>query len=283
MDAQPTVFEVDLATFQGDVVARSQETPVILLFWAEQIAPAADAKRTLEALAKQYHGKFALGLCDVARIPQLAQQLRVQGVPSIRVIVDGQIADQLDGPQGEAVLRQLIDGLTVSDSDRLKALLEEHLAARDWQGALAVLEQALKAEPNNVGFKVEWADLLARKGDVEGATTVLATIPEDTPERERPVARLELAEEAADMNQRKALERVAANGADLDARYEAAVTQAVAGDHAEALDHCMEILRQDRKFRDDAGRTTMIKIMATMGKGSELAQRYRRRMFAFLH
>ena len=283
MDAQPTVFEVNLTTFQGDVVARSRETPVILLFWAEQIPPAADAKRTLEALANQYQGKFALALCDVARIPQLAQQLRVQGVPSIRVIVDGQVADQLDGPQGEAVLRQLIDGLTLSDSDRLKTLLEEHLAARDWQGALAVLEQALKAEPHNVSFKVEWADLLARKGDVKGATTVLATIPEDTPERERPEARLELAEAAADMNQRKALARVAANGADLDARYEAAVTQAVAGDHAEALDHCMEILRQDRNFRDDAGRTTMIKIMATMGKGSELAQRYRRRMFAFLH
>ena len=283
MDAQPTVFEVDLATFQSDVVARSQETPVILLFWAEQIPPAADAKNTLEGLAKQYQGRFALGLCDVARIPQLAQQLRVQGVPSIRVIVDGQIADQLDGPQGEAVLRQLIDGLTLSDSDRLKVELEEHLAAQDWKGALAVLEQALKAEPNNVGFKLEWADLLARKGDLKGAATVLATIPEDTPERERPVARLELAEQAADMNGRKALARVAANGADLNARYEAAVTQAVAGDYAEALDQCMEILRQDRKFRDDAGRTTMIKIMATMGKGSELAKRYRRQMFAFLH
>ena len=283
MDAQPTVFEVDLATFQGDVVARSQETPVVLLFWADQIPPAAEAKRTLEALARQYQGKFALALCDVARMPQLAQQLRVQGVPSIRVIMDGQIADQLDGPQGEAVLRQLIDGLTLSDGDRLQAQLEEHLAARDWNGALAILEQALKAEPNNAAFKLEWADILARKGDLKGAATVLATVPEETPERERPVARLELATEAADMNQRKALARVAKDGADLDARYQAAVTLAVAGDHAEALDHCMEILRQDRNFRDDAGRTTMIKIMATMGKGSELAKRYRRRMFAFLH
>ncbi len=283
MDAQPTVFEVDLATFQGDVVARSQETPVVLLFWADQIPPAAEAKRTLEALARQYQGKFALALCDVARMPQLAQQLRVQGVPSIRVIVDGQIADQLDGPQGEAVLRQLIDGLTLSDGDRLQAQLEEHLAARDWNGALAILEQALKAEPNNAAFKLEWADILARKGDLKGAATVLATVPEDTPERERPVARLELATEAADMNQRKARARLTKDPADLDARYQAAVTLAVAGDDAEALDHCMEILRQDRNFRDDAGRTTMIKIMATMGKGSELAKRYRRRMFAFLH
>lgn len=283
MDGQPAIFEVDLATFQADVVARSRETPIVLLFWAEEIPPAADAKRSLEALAKQHQGKFALALCDVTRMPQLAQQLRVQGVPSIRVILDGQVADQLDGPQGDAALRQLIDSLTVSDGDRLKAQLEELLAAGDWKRALAILEQALKAEPNNAAFKLEWADLLARKGDLKGARTVLATIPEDTPERERPVARIELAEAAAELNLRKALARVAADGSDLGARHEAAIAQAVAGDHAEALDHCMEILRQDRNFQDDAGRTTMIKIMATMGKGSELAKRYRRRMFAFLH
>ena len=279
MDAQPTVFEVDLASFQSDVVARSREAPVVLLFWTDQIPPALEVKQRLEALAKQYQGRFALALCDVARIPELAQQLRVQGVPSIRVIADGQIVDQLDGPQGEGVLRELIDGLTMSGGDRLKAQLEDHLERRDWNGALATLEQALQAEPNNAAFKVEWADVLARKGDLDGAKTVLATIPEDTAERDRPVARLELAEEAAGMDGAGG----AADDGDLEARYRAAIQGAVAGDYEAALEHCMEILRQDRKFRDDAGRTTMIRIMATMGKGSELAQRYRRRMFAFLH
>lgn len=279
VDAQPTVFEVDLASFQSDVVARSREAPVVLLFWTDQIPPALEVKQRLEALAKQYQGRFALALCDVARIPELAQQLRVQGVPSIRVIADGQIVDQLDGPQGEGVLRELIDGLTMSGGDRLKAQLEDHLERRDWNGALATLEQALQAEPNNAAFKVEWADVLARKGDLDGAKTVLATIPEDTAERDRPVARLELAEEAAGMDGAGG----AADDGDLEARYRAAIQGAVAGDYEAALEHCMEILRQDRKFRDDAGRTTMIRIMATMGKGSELAQRYRRRMFAFLH
>ena len=279
MDAQPTVFEVDLASFQSDVVARSREAPVVLLFWTDQIPPALEVKQRLEALAKQYQGRFALALCDVARMPELAQQLRVQGVPSIRVIADGQIVDQLDGPQGEGVLRELIDGLTMSGGDRLKAQLEDHLERRDWNGALATLEQALQAEPNNAAFKVEWADVLARKGDLDGAKTVLATIPEDTAERDRPVARLELAEEAAGMDGAAG----AADDGDLEARYRAAIQGAVAGDYEAALEHCMEILRQDRKFRDDAGRTTMIRIMATMGKGSELAQRYRRRMFAFLH
>lgn len=283
MDARPNVFEVALESFQSDVVDRSREVPVILLFWTDQVPPAADTKRALENLATQYQGKFALALSDVATTPQLAQQLRVQGIPSIRVIVDGQIADQLEGPQGEAVLRQLIEGLTMSDADRLKDQLERFTEARDWEGALQILKAALQAEPNNPAFKVEWADVLVHRGDFDDAERVLASIAEETPERERPAMRLELAREAASFDGAAALSRVAADGSDLDARYEAAITQAVAGDYVDALDQCMAILQTDRKFRDDAGRTTMIRIMATMGKGSDVAQRYRRRMFAFLH
>lgn len=283
MDARPNVFEVALETFQSDVVDRSREVPVILLFWTDQVPPAADTRRALESLATQYQGKFALALCDVATTPQLAQQLRVQGIPSIRVIVDGQIADQVEGPQGEPVLRQLIEGLTMSDAERLKDQLERFTAARDWEGALQILKAALQAEPNNPAFKVEWADVLVHRGDLDDAERVLASISDETPERERPAMRLELAREAASLDGAAALSRVAANGDDLEARYEAAITQAVAGDYVDALDQCMAILQTDRKFRDDAGRTTMIRIMATMGKGSDVAQRYRRRMFAFLH
>ena len=283
MDARPNVFEVALESFQTDVVDRSREVPVILLFWTDQVPPAADTRRALESLATQYQGKFALALSDVATTPQLAQQLRVQGIPSIRVIVDGQIADQLEGPQGEAVLRQLIEGLTMSDAERLKDQLERFTAARDWEGALQILKAALQAEPNNPAFKVEWADVLVHRGDLDDAERVLASISEETPERERPAMRLELAREAASLDGAAALSRVAADGDDLEARYEAAITQAVAGDYEAALDQCMAILQTDRKFRDDAGRTTMIRIMATMGKGSDVAQRYRRRMFAFLH
>ena len=163
MDAKPTVFNVELPSFSTDVVERSKEVPVVLLFWTDEIPPAADTKRHLEALASQYQGKFALALCDVAQTPELAQQLRVQGIPSIRVIANGQIAHQLDGPQGEAVLRQMIDELTMSGSERLKEGLGRFIAIRDWEGALALIRQALTDEPNNASFRVELADLLQER------------------------------------------------------------------------------------------------------------------------
>ena len=283
MDAKPTVFNVELPSFSADVVERSKEVPVILLFWTDQIPPAVDTKRHLETLASQYQGKFALALCDVAQTPELAQQLRVQGIPSIRVIANGQLAHQLDGPQGEAVLRQMIDELTMSGSERLKEGLERFVATRDWDGALALLRQALSEEPNNLGFRVELADLLARKGDLDEARIALGSIADDTPERDRPAARLEIAEAAAAVDGGAVRSRPEPDANDLNALYETAVCEAANENYEAALEYCMTILRTDRTFREDVGRRTMITIMTAMGKGSELAQRYRRRMFAFMH
>ena len=280
----PPIFEVELPSFQTDVVERSKQTPVVLLFWTDQVAPAVDTKTVLERLAQQYQGKFALGLSDIAKDQTLAQQLRVQGIPSIRVIKDGQLADQMEGPQGEKALRELIDRLTLSPSDLLKEQLARHLEAEDFNGALDVLRQAIQAEPNNAGFKVEWADVLLIQGDREGARSVLATIPDDTPERDRPATRLELLDEAAGLGgTAAALAAVAADERDLEARYRAAVLLACERRYVAALDHAMAILRQDRSFREDAGRVTMIRIMSLLGRGSDVAKQYRRRMFNFLH
>lgn len=278
------IFEVELPSFQAEVVERSKQVPVVLLFWTGQVAPAAETKAALERLAHQYQGKFALALSDIAKDQTLAQQLRVQGIPSIRVVKDGQLAEQMEGPQGEKVLRQLIDRLTQSPAEALKSQLDHYLGIEDYSGALAVLEEAIAAEPNNAGFKVEWADVLLLRGDVDGGRTVLGTIPEETDERERPATRLEILEEAAGMGSlRDALAEIEADGNDLDARYRAAVLFASERRYDEALEAAMAILRQDRTYREDAGRLTMIRIMALLGKGSDIAKRYRRRMFNFLH
>ena len=284
MDAATHVFDVELPSFQTDVVDRSKQVPVVLLFWTDQVAPAVETKVTLTRLAEQYGGKFALGLSDIAKDQTLAQQLRVQGIPSIRVIKDGQLAEQIEGPQGEAVLRRMIDQLTQSPSDLLKSELAGLLEAEDFDAALGVLQQAINAEPNNVGFKIEWADVLLLQGDLEGGRTVLATIPEDTEDRERPAMRLVLLEEAATLGTlADALHDVEADDRDLNAHYRAAVLLAGQRRYEDALDRAMTILQRDREYGEDAGRLTMIRIMSLMGRGSDVAKRYRRRMFNFLH
>ena len=60
MDDQAPVFNVTPESFQTDVIERSQQVPVLLLFWADQVPPSAEARVQLEALVAQYQGKVLL-------------------------------------------------------------------------------------------------------------------------------------------------------------------------------------------------------------------------------
>ncbi|MEQ8859798.1 MAG: tetratricopeptide repeat protein [Pseudomonadales bacterium] len=282
--AAQITFDVSPDNFQSGVVERSRQVPVVLLFWAPEVLPSAEIRRDLENLVKGYGGKVLLGLVDVSRDPTLAQHLRVQGLPSIRVVQDGQLVHQLDGPQPESALRGLLDQLTMSSAELLREDLATLLEAGEFDRALQFLRQAIQEEPQNQGFQVELADLLARQGDVEQARRVLDAVPEGTDERDRPQARIEFLEEAAGLPAAEELQaRLAGDGGDLEARYGLAVRAAAAGDYQPALDQALAILQADRTFRDDLGRLTMIRVFKLMGKGSELASQYRRRMFNFMH
>lgn len=282
--ASAQTFEVTPENFQSGVIERSQEAPVILLFWAPEAIPSAELRRDLESVARGYAGKVYVALVDVSKDPSLAQHLRVQSLPSIRVVQGGQLVHQLDGPQTESNLRALLDQLTLSSADLLKEDLARLLEAGEYDQALTVLQQAVQEEPQNQVFRVELADVLARKGEAEEARRVLADIPEDAEDRDRPEARLEFLEEAAGMEPLGALEsRLEGDPGDLEARYGVAVHAAAAGDYARALEEGLAILRKDRDFRDDIGRLTMIRVFKLLGKGSELASRYRRQMFNLMH
>jgi putative thioredoxin len=200
------------------------------------------------------------------------------------VVQDGQLVHQLDGPQTEGTLRGLLDQLTMSSAELLKEDLAGLVAAGDYQRAMAMLKQALEEEPHNHGYRVELADLLALQGEAEAARQVLADVPEDAEEGDRPRTRIEFVEEAAGLETMAELERTLAGAPDdLETRYRLAVRAAAAGDYQRALDEALAILQADRSFRDDLGRLTMIRILTLLGKGSELASRYRRRMFNFMH
>ena len=277
-------IHVTVESFQTDVIEKSQSLPVVVLFWAEKIPLSVQGRALLEQLLEEYQGKFVLALSDVSIDQNLAQRLQVQGLPSIRVIHLGQIAEQIDGPADENQLRTILDGLTESAADAIKGDLDSMLASGDFAGAVAVLQESIQEEPKNQSLRVELADALVRKGDLDDARTVLASIPDGTTNRERPQNRLEFVEEAAAMDSLDVLQQAISSSPDnLETRYQLAIQLIVAGRYEDGLDSCMDILRGDREFREDIGRLTMIRVFDMLGKGNEIAGRYRRKMFNLMH
>ncbi len=280
----PTSVNVTVETFQTEVVDRSQSMPVVVLFWAEQVPPSVQTKNQLEQMLDQCAGKFALALSDVAIDQNLAQRLQVPGLPCIRLVHKGQIVDQLDGPAEEKQLRTMLDQHTQSLDDAIAGDLQQVLERGDFATAVTLLQAAIEEEPNNQSLRVDLADVLVRKGDLDDARTVIASIKDDTADRQRPQTRLEFMEEAAGMPTLEELQTtVAADDANLEAKYQLAVRQVAAEEYEQALLVCLDILRTDREFREDLGRLTMIRVFEVLGKGNELAGKYRRKMFNLMH
>ena len=281
---EATTENVTPDNFQTEVIEKSENLPVFVLFWAEQIEPSVQMRSMLSSLMQQYSGKAALVLSDVSQDQTLAQTLRVQGLPSVRVISKGKIVEQLDGPCEESQLRSVLDQLTQSPADMLKSQLNEYLVTKDWDSALALMKQAIEQEPNNQGFRVEFADVLVRKGDLEEASKVLEAIPKDTDGVKRPTIRLEIMQESAGMPNLEELEQTeTSESKKLEIRYCKAIRFVTSEEYEQALELCLEILSADREFRDDIGRLTMIRIFDLMDKGDELASMYRRKMFNLMH
>ncbi len=284
VNAIPSVFSADPQNFQTDVVELSNKVPVIVLFWAQQMPETVAVRAFLDSQVNARAGRVALALVDVALDQTLAQHLRVQTLPSIRVVKDGQLLEQLDGPQPEEVLLALCDRLTLSGAEMLQEQLGVLLETKDFDGALNVLYQAIDDEPGNPAFRVELADVLVLQGNLLEAKSVLAGIDQTVEGSIRPRSRLSLAEEAAGMDSLdELLGQVEAKPDDLNLQYCLAIRLATEGRIEEALECSLGILCADRKYRDDIGRLTMLRIFDLLPKGDELATSFRRRMFNFMH
>ena len=278
------VFDVSLQNFNTEVAERSQKTPVLVEFYAEGAEQSQETSALLARIASEYDGKFLLGRGDIQRNPELVQQLQVRTLPTVKVVFQGQIVQNLEGPLPEPQLREFLDQLTMSPVERVRVQVNELLEQGNRPGAIQLLQQLIAEEPENHGISVELADLMIMEGDMAQAQSILGDLPEDAEGISKPRNRIAFIEEASSLPSVSELSQALADDeGNLKLRYELAVAQ-VADDQTEAaLENLLVVLQKDREFQDELARKTMIRIFELLGKGDETATRYRRKMFTFLH
>jgi putative thioredoxin len=90
--------------------------------------------------------------------------------------------------------------------------------------------------------------------------------------------RIELLEAAGDVDEAELNEQVTRSPNDLSARWALAGRLLQLGKNEQALEELLEIVRADRKFRDDGARRALLSVFDQLGHDSDLAREFRRRL-----
>lgn len=264
--------DVSVADFDEKVIAASRQVPVLVDFWAEWCQPCRILKPILEKLAAEYGGRFLLAKVNSDENQALAQRYGVRGIPAVKAFVDGKLVDEFTGALPEAQIRPFLDRLIPSPAEPLRAEAAAARSRGDLDAARHLLSQALEVDPRNEAAYLDYIDLSIESGVLDEARPLLDALRDRARDQSRIAtldAALKLAEAGPGEDEGALAARLAADANDLDARLRLANALARRRDYRGALEHLLAIVRQDRKWNDEAGRKTMLTLFNLLGSQPE--------------
>ncbi len=177
---EPTFIDVTDATFETEVLDRSQQVPVVVDLWAPWCGPCRSLGPIIEKVVADTGGRVVLAKVNVDDNPGVSQAFQVQGIPAVYAMADRKVVNGFVGAQGETEVRAFVQSLLPSEQDNALAALIE-------AGDEASLRSALELEPDNAEAIVSLAELLIADDRRDDALALLARIPE-SPETRRVAA-----------------------------------------------------------------------------------------------
>lgn len=278
-------------SFMADVIEASQETPIVVDFWAPWCGPCKQLMPVLERVVKDAKGAVKMVKVNIDENPGIAGQLGVRSIPAVFAFKDGQPVDGFQGGQPESELKKFIGRLTgesdpAEEAAALAARAKDSLAAGDPGGAAQDYAQALSLNPNSAEAMAGLIRLYIDGGNEDAAADLLASAPDsmkDHPEIKAVASQLTLTEQAVEPDETAELvAAVEKNPDDLDARMALAKALAASGRNADATEHLLYSIGKNRAHNDEAARLFLLTIFEAEGPTSEVSVEGRRALSSIL-
>ena len=174
-----------------------------------------------------------------------------------------------------------------SPVDDLLAQAQAALDAGDARAAADGFARVLKEDPRQPKAIAGMIRARVAQGDVGGARKLVSGLPQDiagSAEIPAALTAVDVAEEAKRAaGDLAGLERkVAADPADLQARFDLALALFGRGRSEAAIDELLEVIRRDGGWNDEAARKQLVKIFDALGPSHPLTAASRRRLSSLL-
>ncbi len=287
MSESPYIHNVSMQNFQNLVLETSINKPVLVDFWADWCQPCQTIMPMLAKLAEEYDGKFELAKVNADQEQELAAHFGIKSLPTMKLFYQGQIVDERMGAVPESDIRAMLDKHIVSESDQLVQAAMMAYQQGHTTEALEVLNNALAKDPDNAELKVTIAQMVYGEGDTESAVALLDSLDSEGSKLDAAIklrAEIKLAEQLADLPDLEDIEqRLSRNPKDLDALLQKSRHLTAKEDYDNAMECLLTVMRTDRSFEDDAGRTSLLELFDLLGGEHPSVQKYRRKLFTLLH
>ena len=275
--------------FRRDVLEASLQGPVLVRFTAEWCGPCKQLAPLLDkAVAEVGKGRVSHVAIDIDQNRLIAEQFRIQSVPTVYAFLGGQPVDGFVGVKSERELKAFIEKLLTQapqtdeevSIDEMVAGAEAMLAAGETEQAAELFAALAREMPDRADVAAGYARALLALGEADGAAAALTPFADSKDQAiAQARAAIDLAKSAAPAGEVEALrQRIAADPDDHGARIDLANALFAAGQRDEAADELLAAIAADRAWNEGAARAQLLKLIDAVGFGDPWSVNARRRL-----